>query len=318
MKWMLQEKISSYHDYLLYQRHYAELTIAQYDAELVCFNSFLSAEKLRKDSKIEEITPDVLKAYLFSFYQTHDKRSRAKKLSILRGFFQFLVMEGYLESNPTQYIDSPKRDKKLPKIVETVEIDNIIKLVQENHGKFWQRDVLIISLLYGSGLRVSELCALTVNDILIKERLVYIASGKGSKTRYVPMSDVSMILYDAYLKDFRANFILRNTEEHDFVFLNKDGGALTPRGIQYILEKISKTCAFQNISPHMLRHSFATSLLNGGADLRVVQELLGHSSIASTQVYTHVTQERLQSVYNSTHPLARRKQVQTEGNKKDE
>lgn len=295
----MKKNILNYKRYLEYERQYSPLTVAQYVDELQRFDTFLKVN----DIFFDDVDGQVIKDYLFSFYTTHDKRSRAKKLSILRGFFQYCLINGVIKQNPTQYIELPKRDKKLPRTVETIEIDRLIEYIQEESGQFWQRDLAIVSTLFGSGLRVSELVTLREHDILFAEKLIFVEDGKGQKDRYVPISDISIKYLKIYLRDLRPSLEYKSHEKQQYVFLNKDGNTLTARGVQYILNKISKLCALKEITPHMLRHSFATSLLEGGADLRSVQELLGHTSVASTQVYTHVTQDYMKKVYNKMHPL---------------
>ena len=294
--------IQQYIDFLTYQRQYAEHTISQYFRELEIFFSYVSKSFPNKN-EIMAIDMVVIKEYLFSLHTSHDKNSRAKKVSILRGFFQFILEKDLIALNPCKYIELPKQDKKLPKFLDSVETANIFHEIPSLDQKFLTRDMLILALLYGSGLRVSELVALQIADVLIEEKIIFIKSGKGNKDRYVPISDKALIIYNDYLNNLREELLLKVSEPTNYIFLNKSGKVITTRGIQYLLKQISQKIGLQTFSPHMLRHSFATTLLNGGMDLRSVQELLGHSNIASTQVYTHISNNELRSVYVNAHPL---------------
>jgi len=294
--------IQQYIDFLTYQRQYAEHTISQYFRELEIFFSYVSKSFPNKN-EIMAIDMVVIKEYLFSLHTSHDKNSRAKKVSILRGFFQFILEKDLIALNPCKYIELPKQDKKLPKFLDSVETANIFHEIPSLDQKFLTRDMLILALLYGSGLRVSELVALQIADVLIEEKIIFIKSGKGNKDRYVPISDKALIIYNDYLNNLREELLLKVSEPTNYIFLNKSGKVITTRGIQYLLKQISQKIGLQTFSPHMLRHSFATTLLNGGMDLRSVQELLGHSNIASTQVYTHISNSELRSVYVNAHPL---------------
>ena len=294
--------IQQYIDFLTYQRQYAEHTISQYFRELEIFFSYVS-KSFPDKNEIVAIDMAVIKEYLFSLHTSHDKNSRAKKVSILRGFFQFILEKDLIALNPCKYIELPKQDKKLPQFLDSAETANIFHEIPSLDQKFLTRDMLILALLYGSGLRVSELVALQIADVLIEEKIIFIKSGKGNKDRYVPISDKALIIYNDYLNNLREELLLKASEPTNYIFLNKSGKVITTRGIQYLLKQISQKIGLQTFSPHMLRHSFATTLLNGGMDLRSVQELLGHSNIASTQVYTHISNNELRSAYVNAHPL---------------
>ena len=301
VKWVEQE-IKVYVDYLKFQRQYSLHTTKQYQEELLHFSYFI--QENRENKVLAEIEIIDIKTYLFSMHITHNKQTRAKKLSILRGFFQYFVEQGILVDNPCQYIELPKQEKKLPRIIETSEIDNLLyELLQTTH-KFGVRDIALVAILFGSGLRVSEVVKLKVADINVLQKSVFVESGKGNKDRYVPMSDIAITTYKKYIAEQRSFLLLKTKyEETEHVFLNKNGDQLTTRGVQDILQRMSSRMGVGKMNPHMFRHSFATALLDGGADLRSVQELLGHDSIASTQVYTHISHSHLRKVYDTAHPL---------------
>lgn len=295
------EYIHKYIQYLKTQRQYSDLTVNQYQTELEAFLTFLTTESL--PTILNEIDIQTIKAYLFSFYETHNKKSRAKKLSILRGFFQYFVMEEYITLNPCKYIELPKQDKKLPKFVDEAEVTYLFDNLETIENEYYQRDILILAILFGSGLRVSELVDLMVTDIVITEKKIRVQSGKGNKERIAPMSNLAITLFNTYTHDLRALLLLKTQTPTTSLFLNKFGDPLTARGVRYILKKIGQKLGMKSFSPHMLRHSFATTLLNNGLDLRSVQELLGHESIASTQVYTHINISEMKKGYQENHPL---------------
>jgi len=301
------DDIKAYIQYLSVQRNYSDLTVQQYEAELLLFLTFIKENTAIED--VRDATIQTIKSYLFFFYETHDKRSRAKKLSILRGFFQYLLVENIIVLNPCKYIELPKQDKKLPQFVDTQEAMVIFENMKLLDDALYQRDILLLAILFGSGLRVSELVALELSDVQTKEKNILVRSGKGNKQRYAPLSELSIQLFTQYCEDLRAFLLLKTQEQHSFVFVNNNGNPLSTRGVQYILKKLSAKLGVKSFSPHMLRHSFATTLLANGVDLRSVQELLGHSSLASTQVYTHINLEQIKKEYHDNHPLSNMKNL---------
>ena len=198
----------------------------------------------------------------------------------------------------------PKKDKKIPRFFYQQEINELYNSIDVNES-LGERNLAIIELLYGSGLRVSELCALKISDIHFRQNIIYV-KGKGSKVRVVPMTKYCVEALENYLSNERKQLLMKSKSNTEIVFLNHHGRPLTTRGIRDILKRIiKKTVKITNISPHMLRHSFATHLLDSGADIRSVQELLGHSQLTTTQIYTHVSKEKLKQVYMDTHPHAK-------------
>ena len=225
-----------------------------------------------------------------------------RKLSSLRGFYKYLVNKNIVKNNIFLLISGPKKDKKLPRYFEYNELEELFKVPDINTAK-GQRDLLILEMLYATGVRVGELVKIKIEDINKSCRKITIL-GKGNKERNVIYGDYCEEILNKYLEDGR---ILLNKKNSNYLFINHSGNVLTDRGIRYILsELIKKTSLSKNISPHMIRHSFATHLLNEGCDLLSVQKLLGHESISATQVYTHVTTDRLKEVYYKSFPRAKK------------
>ena len=299
----MKQRITEYLRYLKTQRQYSERTLEQYETELGTFYNFLKDQYGENQHDITEIDILLTKEYLFSFSDSHSKKSRSKKLSILRGFFQYYLTQDVIKMNPCKYIDLPKQDKKLPRYVSDSEVSYIFDNLFALDSAFYQRDLLIIAILFGSGLRVSELVDLELQDMLITERRVHVRSGKGAKERFAPLSDIAIQAYQTYMNDLRTMLLLKSHNPQQAVFLNKLGTPLSARGVQYLLQKIGRQLGVRSFSPHMLRHSFASTLLNHGMDLRSVQELLGHESIASTQIYTHIDMQETQKQYDKFHAI---------------
>lgn len=296
----------AYQNYLANERAYSRYTVENYMNDIREYRDFLKTNDL---GPVTAIKQNVTRYYLSHLNQKGYKpRSIARKMSSIRSFYKYMLKEHFIESNPFSEISSPKLDKMLPKLLYPEEIDQLFDSidVKEPVGK---RDYAMLELLYGTGIRVSEFCNLKVSDIDFFNNSM-IVMGKGSKERYLPIHDsIRSALLD-YL-EFARNDLLKKAKEEptDILFLNYRGGALTPRGVRVILNTINENAAnTMHISPHMLRHSFATHLLDNGADLRSVQELLGHVNLSTTQIYTHVTTERLKDEYQKFHPRAKRKE----------
>lgn len=229
------------------------------------------------------------------------KRSVSRKLSALRSFFHHLVREGKLAASPLQFIRTPKLDKRLPKFLYVEEMEELLSL-PDAATPLGLRDQAILETLYASGMRVSELVGLDVPqvDLALGVALVF---GKGSRERYVPLGDYAVHALRRYLADARP--MLDRGTAGDALFLGARGTRLTDRSVRRIVDNyVSRLSETRNISPHAIRHSFATHMLEAGADLRTVQELLGHANLSTTQIYTHMTRDHLQSIYNRAHPRA--------------
>ena len=235
------------------------------------------------------------------------KRSCKRRLCSLKHFYKYLVNKKYVSENPFIFVDSPKTEKKFPKTLYVDQIREILDLNRKRTDEFAIRDQAIISTLYYTGIRASELVTLTTQSISLSQRLIRVI-GKGNKERIVPITDECRKDIDTYMKTTRKELLSKSKEKESYLFLNKYGEKLTVRGLEYILDEIElKTGTFVGLHPHLLRHSFATHLLENGADLRVIQELLGHESLNTTQIYTHVTEEAMVQTYSSAHPKKKKK-----------
>ena len=244
---------------------------------------------------------------LLNLFNHYEEKSLANKsirrhISSIRGFYKFLVLEGRIKANPFSEVPLPKKEKKLPRYLSYEDLLEIFHGLEIN-SPYDLRDRLILELLYATGIRVSELVSLKKNDIDFNNQSIRIF-GKGRKERVVYYNDVVANLLRDYLKIYNE----MNKNNLDYLFLNHQGGCLTTAGISYIINQVIKKISFKkHVTPHMLRHSFATHLLNNGCDLLTVKELLGHSSISTTGVYTHVTLDHIKDVYKNCHPRGEKK-----------
>lgn len=292
--------IQKFVDYLKIKKNYAEHTVKQYQRELQCFQEFVEHEG---KINITDLKERDIKNYLFSFYDTLDNRTIAKKISILNQFYIYMLSIQVVNDNPCFFVETPKKEKKLPHFVGEKEMEVIFNYLESKTENLDIRDLAIIAILYGTGIRVSELVQVKINDIYFDRQSIFIERGKGDKERYVPMNKRMISYLHMYIAEARQIQIMKSHYEGKLLFLNHNGYPLTDRGVRDILHRLSKKLAIGKLSPHMFRHSFATALLNGGADLRSIQELLGHESLASTQVYTHLSQRYVKQVYKQAHPL---------------
>lgn len=290
----INECIEKFIEYLIIDKKYSENTVKSYNNDLKKYENYF------KNTKLNSITEKHIKNYLKHLKNSNnDNRTINHNISTLRSFYKFLLIEKIIKTNPMEYIEMPKARKTLPKTLSIEEIDKLmnIKLTDD----FSYRNKAMLELMYSSGLRVSELVNVNIHDIDTSSCTIRIM-GKGSKERIVPLGDYAINYISLYLKEHRENLIKK--ELNDYLFLNNHGKKMTRQGFFKIIKQIAKE---QNIktefSPHTLRHSFATHLLNGGADLRSIQEMLGHESISTTQIYTHVSKEQIKENYNY-HPHA--------------
>ena len=288
--------INDYLDYLKYQKNYSEYTIISYKDDIEEFFNYIESENLDYKSVVYS---DIRFYLMFLKDEKKDNNSSIdRKLSSLRGFYKYLANEGIVKTNVFSLVNGPKKAKKLPRYFEYNELEEMFN-IPDTKTSLGQRDLLLLEMLYATGVRVGELVNIKVSDIDINNKNILIL-GKGNKERYVQFGEYCQDALINYLNDGR---ILLNTNKEEYLFLNNNGGVLTERGVRYILDKIIKQTGInKNISPHMIRHSFATHLLNEGCDLLTVQKLLGHESIAATQIYTHVTTDRLKEVYYRSFP----------------
>jgi integrase/recombinase XerC len=306
----MQHYIDRFADYLKYQRNASAHTLRNYLSDLEQFYGYLCPKDSagnRSEIDIQQIDHITIREYMAKLYRDSRKKSSiARKLATLRTFFKFLCREQLLESNPARLVSSPRQEKRLPKVIS---IDDVVHFIEtpDTETVLGKRDRAIIELLYATGCRVSELAGMNVVDIDLKNLTIRVR-GKGRKERFVPFGSKAKDALSVYL--FERNSLLSEAPEHkrdaNAVFLNYQGTRITTRSIGRLIEKYVKECALaQNISPHSLRHSVATHLLSAGADLRAIQELLGHARLSTTQIYTHVSIEQLMQVYDKAHPRAK-------------
>ena len=295
------EILDRYLNYLKYQKNFSPNTIDAYKRDIDKFLLYMNEE----DYTLQSVDLTLIRNFLAR--ETMDrisKRSNARRIIALRQFFDYLVKEKVLNNNPFHIISTPKIDGKLPEVLFSEDLNKLLQLNSERKDVLMERDQAILELLFASGIRVSELVELTLQNINIRERTMRIF-GKGRKERIVPFSFSCQKSLQKYLDSTRKELINKNekTINKPYVFLNSRGEKLTSRGVQYILNSIEKkTGLTMSLHPHKFRHSFATFLLEQGLDLRVIQELLGHSSLATTQVYTHVSKKKIQDIYLKSFP----------------
>lgn len=292
--------LDNYLDYLMYQKSYSKYTVNSYGTDILEFLNYCNRENLNY-LKIEYSDTRLYLMYLKDV-RKDDNSSINRKLSSLRGFYKYLVNKKTVENNVFSLLSGQKKAKKLPRYFEYNELEELFAVPDINTST-GQRDLLILEMLYATGVRVGELVNIKLSDINKTDRKIVIL-GKGGKERNVEYGEYCEDILNKYLNDGRTLLIKKDNE---YLFLNHIGERLTERGVRYILDNlIKKTTISKNISPHMLRHSFATHLLNEGCDLLSVQKLLGHESISATQVYTHITTDRLKEVYYNSFPRAKK------------
>lgn len=248
----------------------------------------------------------IIRAFLADLSRQHyAKSSIARKLAALRALFRFLLQEGAVTANPAKLAPTPKQDERLPEYLYADEMEALLSTPDEATA-LGQRDRAILELLYATGVRVSELVAMDVSELNFEERSIRVI-GKGNRERVVLMGERAAQALRRYLADGREQLLRAGTSpDREAVFLNKAGGRLSVRGVQQRVSKhVLEAVASSRITPHALRHSFATHMLDGGADLRSIQVLLGHASLSTVGIYTHVTTERMKQVYRAAHPLAK-------------
>lgn len=288
--------------YLTVEKNSSLLTVSNYEKDINSFAEFLQ-NRFGDDFQWQQVGTLDIRAYLTELNQKqYARRTIARRISALRSFYKYLVRENFLQANPFTNIKTPKLEKKLPVFLEELEINELLKLpASEGLGL---RDQAILELLYATGCRVSELVGLTLERIELSAQYVLLL-GKGNKERIVPLGNTCCQAIKEYYVLRQKLMHKYNVPTHSFVFVNSQGGVLTDRSVRRILDKyITELAVNKKVSPHTIRHTFATHLLDHGADLRAVQELLGHANLSTTQIYTHVTTERITSAYKKNHPRA--------------
>lgn len=295
----MESLIQEFIDYLGHEKGLATNTLESYSRDLKQYYGFLSGDST---ASLENASQSTIVAYLMHLRkQGKATATIARRLAALKAFYQFLVKENYVATDPTGDLSSPKLERKLPKVLTVSEVERLLNQpdLSTPAGK---RDKAMMELLYATGIRVSELVNLNLLDVDLKEGFVR-CTGKGSKERVVPMGEIAISALKTYLENARPKLVTDPKEKA--LFVNHHGKRLTRQGFWKIVKKYAAQAQIRKeITPHTLRHSFATHLLENGADIRAVQEMLGHADISTTQIYTHVTKDRLKDVYAKSHPRA--------------
>lgn len=284
--------------YIDLEKNYSNYTLINYKDDLSFYLDFLNKENI----DVLDSDYKVIRNYLSYMYnKKYSSKTISRHISSLRSFYKYMLKENYIVKNPMTLISNPKQESKLPHFLYYNELETILN-IPDKSTPLGQRDSVILELLYSTGIRVSELVNIKLKDINLSTRKIRIL-GKGNKERIVLYGEYLKNLLDIYLNDGREKLVKNNQE---YLILNKNGSGLTTRGVRVIIDNILKKGEIDfHISPHVLRHTFATHMLDSGADLKSVQELLGHENLSTTQIYTHVSNERLRKVYLSTHPRAK-------------
>lgn len=295
----LQDSVIEYLNYLKVERGLTENTLISYRQELKQFNYYLTKHKIINFSQVDRF---VIMDYLKSIQQSgKSENSIIHSVSTLRKFFLFLKQENIIQNNPMLKIDTPKKAQHLPQVLSIDEVDRLLA-VPNTKTDLGIRDRALLETMYATGLRVSELVNLTGDNLHLDMGFIQ-TLGKGNKERIIPIGDVAIDWLNIYLKQVRNKLVKDSNEKH--VFVNAHGRQLTRQGVWKNLKQQVRAAGInKNVTPHTLRHSFATHLLENGADLRIVQELLGHADVSTTQIYTHISKKRLQDIYNKAHPRA--------------
>lgn len=301
----MNEKLDGFLIYLSAERSVSDHTVRAYRNDIDQFLDYLKRAKLQ----FELVDHTFLRRYL-SWLKTQDYASKsiARKIAALRTFYRFLEREGHLQSNPAILLSTPKLEKKLPRYLKVSVMEELLRSPSRKTA-LGKRDRAILEVLYGSGVRVGEVTGLNLDDVDFFRKEIKVM-GKGSKQRIVPLNKNAVEALRMYMIEGRKELLskcmkTKIKDAHEALYLNKNGYRLSAMGIRRMLSKyVKKVGLRQGITPHMIRHTFATHLLEGGADLRTVQELLGHVDLSSTQVYTHLSEARLKEVYLKAHPRA--------------
>lgn len=289
---MIQEEINSFRSYLLVEKKYSKNTIEAYERDLLTFQEIVG-------KKITAIKEEDIHLYLKKLsLKGLNERSILRVISCLKSFYKFLLIEKTVTKNPMENIEIPKLKKSLPHTLTEEEINDLLEIPLID--SFSYRNKAMLEVLYATGIRVSELVNLKLGDIDLESATLR-TMGKGSKERIVPLGEYALHYLSIYLKDYRSSLLKK--DYNDYLFLNNHGKQMTRQGFFKIIKaRANEANIKKELSPHTLRHSFATHLLNHGADLRSIQELLGHSDISTTQIYTHISTEHLKENYKEFHP----------------
>ena len=296
MNW--DQACSDFQMYLKIERGLSENSIQSYRLDIQSFRNFLV--QVQSEEGPLECSKESVQRFIYETAKVMSPHTQARRIAGLRSFFDYLIFESYRKTNPTDLIETPKLGRKLPDVLNTNEIDLLMNAIDLGHPQ-GHRNRAILETLYGSGLRVSELTELSLSNLFFDEEMIRV-TGKGNKQRLVPMGKFSKKYLEVYLKEVRPLQKI-NHKYQDYVFLNRNGAALTRQMIFSIIQSLAKQIQIKKrIGPHTFRHSFATHLLENGADLRTIQVLMGHESITTTEVYTHLDRQHLKKVMEKYHP----------------
>ncbi len=288
-----KKQIDKFKDYLLIEKKYSQNTIISYCNDLNKFAQYFGNKK-----KLPAIDNQDIKEYIKFISQNENSKSVARNISTLKSFYKFLLIEQYVSKNPLESIVRPKIKKDLPKVLSETEVEKLLDIKLGDHYSY--RNKAMLELMYSSGLRVSELISLQVTDVDLEMDMVRIF-GKGSKERIIPLGDYAKDALKEYINNHRQSMLKKRPS--NYLFLSSRGDKMTRQAFFKIIKKLACEQGIKtDFSPHTLRHSFATHLLKHGADLRSIQELLGHSDVSSTQIYTHISNEKLKENYQEFHP----------------
>lgn len=300
----MNRPLSEFLEYLKFERNYSPRTCDSYKFDIEKFHTFIAKEAILMNQV------DVLVIRNFFTEELNSgisRRSSKRRLCALKHYYTFLMKKNYVNDNPFLYTNSPKTEKKIPNHLHKNQIEEILKANAKRKDELALRDQAILELLYYTGMRAQELVSLNLQDFDNNRRIIRV-TGKGDKERLLPFTESCRFVILKYIKELRPTLASRAKQLSNALFLNKDGGRLTTRGLEYILNKVEeKTGQFLGLHPHILRHSLASHLLENGADLIVIQELLGHTSLNATQIYTHVSDKAMQCAYQASHPRAKKK-----------
>ena len=300
MSQTLENHIREFLDYLKYQKRYSRHTIISYETDLQAFSLFLETQY--EETAIKEIKPAFIRTWLASLKELgNTSKTINRKISALKTFFKYQIRNGFLENSPMQVISSPKNAKRLPQFVDKKDIDTLFNYVEFSDDWQGATERLILQIFYNAGIRQAELIGLMQSQVDIHNSTIKVL-GKGNKERIIPISTQLRTAIVKYI-EFKKQQFPQN--EISSLLLNKKGKKLTPRYVYDVVKKyLSMVTTIEKKSPHILRHSFATHLTNNGADINAIKELMGHSSLAATQIYTHNSIEKLKEAFNKAHPKA--------------
>ncbi len=300
------KEVDEFINHLRLDLRYSDMTIDAYSRDINNFYAFI----FEKGKDINEVDKNIVRDYLEKLLKENRARQTiSRHMSSLRHFYRFLVKHSYVSINPFLFVGTPKSHVKYPHALYVEQIDTLFALNMKRDDEFKYRDQCIMEVLYATGIRVSELVNLKLSDIDIRRRMLRVV-GKGKKERLTPFDEKTQKTIKNYVQIHRDELLAKNklVGDIDYLFLNNKGKKLTPRGVQYILKNVEKKTGLDyGLHPHIFRHSFATHFLEAGADLVTIQEFLGHESLNTTQVYTHVTEENMKYQFNKAHPRAKKK-----------